>query len=297
MRGAALRRAALLAPALLLLVALLAVPLGYLAELSFRENVPGRMVLKPGFTLAGYARVLGDGFYLGILGRTLWLSAAVTSVSLVFGFAVAYALWRAPARWKTTLTLLVIAPLLISLVVRAYGWIVLLGDTGLVNRVLLGFGLVEEPLQIMYSAAAVFLGLVHVQFPFMVLSLLAAMERIDPALLDAAETLGASRARAVAEVVLPLSLPGVVAGCTLVFTLCMTAFVTPQLLGGSGTRVMTTLVYNQFTAAFNWPLGSALAVVLSGASLGVVVVFSALMGRLPSLRRIGLTDGAGAEGR
>ena len=286
MNGSAWRRAALLLPALLVLLLLLAVPLAHLVELSLREGVPGRMLLKPGHTLATYARVLGDAYYLGILGRTLLLSLGVTAASVVLGLPLAYFLWRAPARWKSMLTLLVIAPLLISLVVRAYGWIVLLGDAGLVNRMLLGLGLVEQPVEIMYTGVAVFLGLLHVQFPFMVLSLLTAMERIDPALLDAAETLGASRPRAVGEIVLPLAVPGIMAGCTLVFTLCMTAFVTPQLLGGTGTRVVTTLVYGQFTSAFNWPLGSALAVVLAACSLACVALFSLAMGRMRAMRRM-----------
>lgn len=170
---------------------------------------------------------------------------------------------------------------------RSYGWIVLLGDTGVVNTALLSAGLISEPLSMMYTPGAVFMGLVHVQLPFMALSLVVAMERIDPVLLDAAETLSATRLRAVTEVLLPLSRPGLLGGATLVFTLCMTAFVTPQLLGGSGSRVMTTLVYGQFTGAFNWPLGSALAVTLSAVSLLGVALLGWLLGRAPAMRRLG----------
>jgi putative spermidine/putrescine transport system permease protein len=280
------RPVALLLGPVLVVVMLLVVPVGMLIELSFHEALPGRMVLQPGYSLSSYARAIGDPYYLVILLRTVLLSAGVTVVTVLLGYPVAYCLWRAPPRHKTLLVLLVVAPLLISLVVRSYGWIVLLGDTGVINSALLAAHLVTGPLEMMYTPGAVFLGLVHVQLPFMVLSLLTAMERTDPVLLDAAETLSATRLRAIAEVLLPLTLPGLVSGATLVFTLCMTAFVTPQLLGGSGSRVMTTLIYGQFTSAFNWPLGSALAAVLSTASLLGVAGMAWLASHAPSSRRL-----------
>src|SRR5258706_15582189 len=114
----------------------------------------------------------------------------------------------------------------------------------------------------MFTTLAVMIGLIHVQFPFMVLSILAGLERVDAGLLDAAATLGASRGRAILEIVLPLAVPGIVAGVTLVFSLCMTAFVTPTLMGGSGTRVLTTLIYNQFVTVFDWPVGAVVAALL-----------------------------------
>jgi putative spermidine/putrescine transport system permease protein len=280
------RTASLMLPALVIVALLLVIPVGLLLELSFHQTLPGRITPQPGFTLASYVRALGDPYYLDVLGRTLWLSVGVTLVTIVLGFPLAYLLWRADPKRKTLLTLLIIAPLMISLVVRSYGWMVLLGDSGVINEALLRLGLIEEPLPLMYTNGSVFLGLVHVQLPFMVLSLLSAMERTDPVLLDAAETLAASRLRAILEVLLPMTLPGMVGGATLVFTLNMTAFVTPQLLGGSGSRVMTTLIYSQFTNAFNWPLGSALAMILSLASLALVMLLAWLAGRLPMMQRL-----------
>jgi putative spermidine/putrescine transport system permease protein len=280
------RTGGLIVPAVLIVAALLVIPVALLLGLSFQQTAPGHITPQPGFSLSSYARALGDGYYIGILGRTLWMSVGVTLVTILLGFPLAYLLWRADPHRKTLLTLLVIAPLMISLVVRSYGWMILLGDSGVINTALLSLGLIEDPLPLMYTNGAVFLGLIHVQLPFMVLSLLSAMERTDPVLLDAAETLAASRLRAILEVLLPMTLPGMVGGATLVFTLNMTAFVTPQLLGGSGSRVMTTLIYSQFTNAFNWPLGSALAVVLSLASLALVMLLAWLAGRLPMMQRL-----------
>lgn len=281
------RGALLLAlPPALVLAVLFFAPLSYILDLSFRDSVAGSMQLKPGHSIASYVRALGEFYYVKILLQTLALSFAATAMCVLIGFPLSYFLWRSNPRWKGVLTLIVVAPVLISIVVRAYGWIVLLGDNGLLNQALVTLGVVSEPLQIMYTTTAVFIGLVHVQFPFMVVSILAVLERIDPFLIDAAETLGASRLRAVVSVVLPLATPGIAAGAILVFTLCMTAFVTPAFLGGSGIPVMTTLIYGQFTTAFNWPLGSALAMILSLVSLGVAYGFQACLQRTALMRRL-----------
>jgi putative spermidine/putrescine transport system permease protein len=252
----------LLLPAGLLVAALLAAPLIYLLSFSIHQSLPGRMALQPGLTLLNYSRILTDSYYLGVTVRTLSLSLSATVTCVLLGFPMAYFLWRAPARWKGPLTLLVVAPLLISIVVRSYGWMIILGDSGLLNSALRAVGAIDAPLEIMFTSTAVLIGLVHVQFPFMVLSILVGLERIDTDLVDAAVTLGARRGRAIMEIVLPLAVPGIVGGVTLVFSLCMTAFVTPTLMGGSGSRVLTTLIYNQFIVVFDWPLGAALAALL-----------------------------------
>jgi putative spermidine/putrescine transport system permease protein len=259
----------LLLPAGLLIAGLLAGPLLYLLSFSLHHGVPGRIAVASGLTLANYLRILTDPYYLAVMGRTLALALGATTICLLLGFPLAYFLWRAPPRWKGVLILLVVAPLLISIVVRSYSWMVILGDTGVLNDALQALGLADQPIEIMFTATAVLIGLVHVQFPFMVLSILAGLERIDPDLIDAAATLGAPRGRAILEIVLPLSVPGIVAGVSLVFSLCMTAFVTPTLMGGSGSRVLTTLIYNQFVTVFDWPTGAAIAALLLLLSLGV----------------------------
>ena len=281
------RRSALLLllPAGLLVAALLAAPLLYLLSFSLYQSVPGRMALEPGLTLANYVRILTDVYYLGVTARTLALSLGATAICLLLGFPLAYFLWRASARWKGVLTLLVVAPLLISIVVRSYGWMVILGDSGLLNDALRTLGLIDTPLEIMFTSTAVLIGLVHVQFPFMVLSILAGLEQVDADLVDAAATLGAPRGRAILEIVLPLAVPGIVAGVTLVLSLCMTAFVTPTLMGGSGSRVLTTLIYNQFVTVFDWPLGAALAALLL--VLCLAVTFAIVRVAAGAVRRAG----------
>lgn len=268
---------ALGAPALLLLAALLVVPFVNIVRLSLGAAV-GASPRGEGW-LTNYVRVLGDPFYLRILLYTLLLSAAVTAVSAVIGFVVAYSLWTAPKRYKAMLVLVIVAPLMISLVIRIYGWVILLGDAGVINSLLMQAGLVERPLRMLFTNFSVFVGMLHVELPFMILMILTAMERIDPALVSAAETLGASRRRAVYEIVLPLAAPGIVGGCTLIFTLCMTSFVTPQLLGSSSTKVLTTQVYRDFIVSFNWPVGATVAVLLCVCSLLVVVVGNLVAGR------------------
>ena len=272
-------RLLLLGPACAILVALLVLPLGYLLRFSLYRAVPGRMTVEPGATLANYAKIFLDPFYRGVLLDTVWLSVLTTAITLLAGFPLAYFLWRAPARWKGPLTILVVAPLLISIVVRTYGWMVILGDNGVVNVLLRAVGLIREPITMMFTQFAVVVGLTHVQLPFMVLSILAALERIDPAMSEAAETLGASRWRTVRHVILPLAAPGVAAGTTLVFSLSISAFVTPALMGGSGTRVLTTLIYQQFVTVFNWPFGAAVAAVLLAVALGIIFIYLRALAR------------------
>jgi putative spermidine/putrescine transport system permease protein len=156
---------------------------------------------------------------------------------------------------------------------------VVLGDNGVLNVLLRTIGLIREPIKLMFTQFAVLVGLIHVELPFMVLSILAALERIDPAMSEAAETLGASRWRTIWHVVLPLAVPGIVAGTTLVFSLSISAFVTPALMGGTGTRVLTTLIYQQFVMAFNWPFGSAIAAVLLLVAVGIIFLYLRVMSR------------------
>lgn len=269
----------LLVPACAVLLVLLVLPVGYLLEFSLHTAIPGRLQVAPGLTLANYARIFLDPFHRGVVVNTVGLSVLVTLLTLVAGFPLAYFLWSAPARWKGLLTMLVVAPLLVSIVVRTYGWMVILGDNGVVNDLLRALRIVDEPIQMMFTGFAVVVGLTHIELPFMVLSILAALERIDPSMSEAAETLGASRWRTIRHVILPLSVSGIAAGTTLVFSLSISAFVTPALMGGSGTRVLTTLIYQQFVTVFNWPFGAAVAAVLLAVALGIIGVSLRVMTR------------------
>lgn len=278
MKSGRLAVALLLVPPLVVFVGLYLLPLANIFVLSFFgfDRNTGRL---GGVTLANYGKFLGDPFYLGILWRTLKLGVASTALALVLGYPVAYYLSRARGRRRAYLMLGILAPLLVSVVVRSFGWLVILGPNGLVNATLASLRLVDEPLRLLYTEPAIVLGLTHVFLSFMVLSIAAALDRIDPALLRAAQNLGASPRQAFVRVVLPLSLPGVAAGCLIVFTLATSAFITPALLGGPRVKVMSFLAYQQSLLLSDWPYGSAIAFVLLAITGTAVLLYLRLLER------------------
>jgi putative spermidine/putrescine transport system permease protein len=262
----------LVAAPLLVFAALFLAPLAHLFVISlFRFDRAVGLVAEP--SLENYRRVLADPFHLGILWRTLKIGVLATLTSLVLGYPVAYHLSRTTPRRRTWLTLLVLAPLLVSVVVRSFGWLVILGPNGLVNALLVRLGLVSDPLRLLYTEGAIVIGLTHVFLSFMVLSIAAALGRIDPALVRAAQNLGASPLQTFVRVVFPLSLPGVVAGSLIVFTLSTSAFITPALLGGPRVKVMSYLAYQQTLMLSDWPAGGAIAFVLLAVSGLSVLVY------------------------
>jgi putative spermidine/putrescine transport system permease protein len=260
MRRALVPWTLLVAP-LAIFLALFLAPLVNLLVLSFFrfDRTTGALAEA---TIQNYAKFLTDPFYLGILWRTLKLALLTTAATLLLGYPVAYHLTRCSGRKRAYLTLLIVAPLLISVVVRSFGWLVILGPNGLVNALLTGLGIVADPLRLLYTETAIVVGLTHVFLSFMVLSVAASLERIDPALIRAAQNLGASERQAFMRVVLPLSLPGVAAGSLIVFTLAASAFITPALLGGPRVKVMSYLAYQQTLLLSDWPYGSAIAFIL-----------------------------------
>lgn len=274
-RSAAAPWLLLLAP-LAAFLALFLAPLGNLLVLSFFRFDRSAGALA-GLSLENYAKFLGDPFYLGILGRTLRLGLLVTLATLVLGYPVALHLSRSSGRRRAYLTLLVLAPLLVSVVVRSFGWLVILGPNGLVNSALVRLGVVSEPLRLLYSEGAIVVGLTHVFLSFMVLSVATALQRIDPALTRAAQNLGAGPAQTFWRVVFPLSLPGVAAGSLIVFTLSTSAFITPALLGGPRVKVMSYLAYQQTLLLSDWPYGSAIAFVLLAVTAASVLVYVRLL--------------------
>jgi putative spermidine/putrescine transport system permease protein len=217
---------------------------------------------EPAFTVANYQRLFLDSYYQGILLRTLKIAALTTLFSLLLGYPLAYFLARTRSAWRGVLMFLVIAPLMSGVIVRTYGWIVLLGAEGTVNKALLAVGAVSRPLQILETEFAVILALVHILMPYMVFPIFSALAGQDPNLARAASTLGARRLRAFFEVTLPLSRSGVTMGAALVFTLTAGAIVTPQLLGGKSVRMIGQTIYELVLATFNWPLASAVASIL-----------------------------------
>jgi spermidine/putrescine transport system permease protein len=223
------------------------------------------------WTIENYAR-LADSLYLAIFLRSFGMAAAATAICLVLAYPLAWFLCRAGRRRNLYLQL-VILPFWSSFLVRLYAWLFLLRDTGLVNTVLQALHLIREPLPLLYNEGAVLLGLVYGYLPFMVLPIYATLERLDPALLEAAADLGARPWTALWRVAIPLSAPGIRAGTVLVFIPCLGAYLTPDLLGGGRSVMIGNLVQNQFTNARDWPFGAAVSVALMVVVTVLVILF------------------------
>ena len=263
-------------PAVLMVALFVLIPYLNIAVMSFRTPSP-TAIYGPGFTIENYTRVLTDSLYLGLLKDTLLFAAATTSICLVVGFPVAFHLARTNSRWRGLLYAGVLSPLLTGVVIRCFGWIVLLANNGLINQLLGLAGL--GPYRLMYNPVGVTIALVHVFLPFMILPIMNSVQSIDPRLGEAARTLGASRARSFARVLLPLSMPGIQSGVILVFVLSASAYIIPMLLGGGQVSTMPTVVVQQLMGSLLWPFGATLALVLSLTALALVGLFGALTRR------------------
>jgi spermidine/putrescine transport system permease protein len=227
--------------------------------------------VERGFTLEAYQRFFVP-IYLTILIRTFVVAIICTVICLALGYPVAYAVARS-GRWKNLLLFLVVLPFWTSFLVRTFAMIFLMRDTGLINTWLLKLGFIREPLTILYTPFSVMAGLVYGFLPFMILPIYASLEKLDNSLLEAAEVLGARPAARFRQVTLPLSLPGVVAGCLLVFIPALGSFLTSDLLGGAKQLMIGNLVQNQFASARNWPFGSAASFILMALVLAAVLVY------------------------
>lgn len=231
------------------------------------------------FGLTQYARFLLDPFSLAVLASTLWLGLKVTLLCLLLGYPLAFVITRSPNWLQGLLIIVVILPLLTSVVVRTFAWIVILGRQGIVNSTLMALGLADTPLRLLYTESGVVVALAQVQMPLMVLPLITAISRIDPNLQDASSALGAGAWRTFFRVTLPLSLPGIVAGSLLTFAAAITAFITQSLVGGGQMLFMPMYLYQQASTLNNWPFAAAIAIIFLIAVLGCVTIFNQL-GRL-----------------
>jgi putative spermidine/putrescine transport system permease protein len=230
---------------------------------------------EAGLTLSHYTTFFGDRFHLSILGETLWLGVKATLVCLAFGFPIAWLCARASARWQSVLIFLVILPILTSVVVRTFSWIVILGRQGVLNQIVLALGLSDQPLRLLFTEAGVIMVLAQVQMPLMVLPILTVLSKIDPNLGDASRALGAGEWRTLWRVTLPLSMPGILAGCILTYAACITAFVTQTLIGGARLIYMPLHIYQQAVGANDWPFAAAISVIFMVAVLAVVSLLNA----------------------
>jgi putrescine transport system permease protein len=230
----------------------------YTPPLAFTDGVVPVLNVNPG----NYALLLGDSLYIRAYLNSLAFAAFATVLCLLLGYPMAYAIALAPRRWRNPLLMLVILPFWTSFLIRVYAWIGLLKTNGLINNLLLASGLVDQPLPLLNNAFSVELALVYSYLPFMVLPLYATLERMDPALLEAAADLGCRPPRAFLAVTLPLSLPGIAAGCLLVFIPAVGEFVIPDLLGGPDTLMIGKVLWDEFFTNRDWPVASAVAIAM-----------------------------------
>ncbi|MBM3597596.1 MAG: ABC transporter permease [Alphaproteobacteria bacterium] len=262
----------LIAPALIFLFVFLVLPYFNIIVMSLR--VPARVgMYAEGFTHANYARALTDGFYMGVLGQTLLVGLLTTVACVLFGVPIAYHLGRSRSRWSGVLYTLILSPLLVGVVVRTFGWLIILSGNGVANKTLREFGLIEAPLRLMNNEFGVVLALTHVLLPLMILPLLGNVQAINPNLERAARSLGAGRLTVFWRIGLPLCMPGIQAGGILVFILAISAFVTPAMLGGPQVRTMSVLIVQQLIDNFQWPFGAALALILATATSVSVLLY------------------------
>jgi putative spermidine/putrescine transport system permease protein len=228
------------------------------------------------WTAANYVQFFTDRFSYSILVDTLLLGVKATVVCLLFGYPIAWLAARASARWQSILLFLVILPILTSVVVRTFSWIMILGRQGILNQIVLGLGLSREPLRLLYTEIGVVMVLAQVQMPLMVLPILTVLSKIDPNLGDASRVLGAGEWRTLWQVTLPLSLPGIIAGCILTYAASITAFVTQSLIGGARLIYMPLAIYQQAVGANNWPYAAALSIIFMVAVMAVVAALNAI---------------------
>jgi mannopine transport system permease protein len=259
---------ALAAPAVLCLLAFFVMPLSTLVQESFTS---------PQLGLQNYAKALGSELYRTILFRTVRLATIVTSFALLLGYPVALTMSRVSGRMASVLAICVLIPLWTAVLVRSYAWIVLLQRKGLVNEALMGMGIINEPLRMLYTEGAVIMATTHVLLPFMILSIFSVLRTIPKDLALAASNLGASRFSTFRHITLPLSLPGVYSGVLMVFILALGFYITPALLGGPETLLMATLIGQQTTEILDWGLAGALSVTLLLLTLLLVALFGKVL--------------------
>ena len=249
------------------LLVFLVLPFVNVALLSVYLHSPTKIAVEE-FTATNYAK-LWEVYYATLFLRTLRLSLVVTVVCAVLGYPVAYFLARSTSRIMALGLFLLIMPLLVSTVIRVFGWVVILGSEGLVNQGLRLLG-AREGMRLLHTEGAVIIGLTQQTMPFMVLPIMAAIERISPSLEEAARNLGATWGQMFVRTILPLSMPGLVSGSLLVFSVSMSAFVTPALMGGRRERMVGQQIYEEVLTAYNWPGAASLTIVLSVLMLGLV---------------------------
>jgi len=270
--------ALLVVPACLLVLALLVGPMILMFRISLNQFSPTQLMVQA-LSPDNYIKAATDPYYQQIIASTLGIALLCTLLTLILAFPAAYWLGRIESRWKSLVVIATLFPLLVGNVVRSAGWMALFARGGLINTALLKTGLVSEPVELLYTPKAVVLGIIAVVLPYMILTIASVIESIPRDLEDAASSLGASGLRTFWRVILPLSAPGVAAGCILVFVLCMNTYATAVLLGGPRFKMMAPAVYDQFVRGNNWPMGATLAFMLLAVTMAFTVFGSVAFAR------------------
>ena len=268
----------LVLPAALVTVVFFVAPLAYFLRFSFER--PSRTAFsEPAFTFDNFARFFTSPFHVGAFTRTLLVAAVATALALLLALPVAYLITKASARTKAVLITLTVFPLLVGNVVRSIGWVALLGYSGVVNSVLTAVGLLDAPVELLRTATTVTVAVTSVVLPLMVLTLQASLESVDPNTERAALDLGARPLTVFRQIVLPQIVPGIAAGTSLVFVLCINAYATPRLVGGSQVPMLAPVVYDTISSDNNWPFGASMAAIMLVVSLAVVLLYGRLLRR------------------
>jgi len=266
---------------LLYALVFIALPYAMVTVFSFWEK--DLYSIRPALSMANYAQAFGNELYLRVIGNSATIATTVTAVAVVLGYVLAYYLAMYARRWRNLLFFLLVVPLWTSFLLRAYIWTIILGREGILNTLLVDFGVIAEPTSLLlYNKLSISLALVYIFLPFVALPVYAALEKIPRSYIEASRDLGAPPVRTFVHVIFPLTVPALAAGATVVFCLSFGDFITPKLLGGSSDIMIANVIIGQFGAAFNWPFGSALAVIVLlvvFALLGLTSVIARTLGR------------------
>jgi len=235
--------------------------------------------IQTDWTIANYIEVIGDPYFQKIFARTFGLSLLVTVICILIGVPEAYVLSRLSSKWRSIFLLIVLGPLLISVVVRTLGWALFFGGNGVLTMISQALGFGDEPVSLMFTFTGMTIALVHVLVPFMVISVWASLQKIDPQSEDAGLSLGASKMTVLRRITLPQAMPGILSGSIIVFALTASAFATPAIIGGRRLKVVATAAYDEYLSTLNWPLGAAIAIILLLANILIIVSYNKVIER------------------
>jgi ABC-type spermidine/putrescine transport system permease subunit I len=270
-------------PALVFTTVMVGLPLLLLFGLGFLEIQRGAFTGR--LSMHGYADIFTDPFYAQVFGRTLMIAVVVTLLCMLFGYPIAYLFYRSSGRWKGVILLCVLAPLLTSTLVRTFGWMVILGREGVINQTLLAAGVLQTPIEFLFTLKGVLIGMTQVLLPYMVLPIMSSLETVSPTLEEAAINLGASQWQVFWKVIIPQTLPGIAGGVSLVFILAFSEFPVPALLGGATFKTLPVYIYQTMATLLDWSRGAALAsMLLIGSGLAVYLLQRIFRGLSPWMR-------------